>query len=121
MSSPREVLSRLIEIPGVRAAVLVGREGLLIESAGRGDERTREALGALGASALSVADALGAELGSAPTVATLLEYEDALVSVDPLGEFATVVTLAENAASLGRVRHTLRASQAELLRLLDLR
>jgi hypothetical protein len=32
-----------------------------------------------------------------------------------------VVTLAENAASLGRVRHTLRASQAELMRLLDLR
>jgi len=121
MSSPRELLTRLIEIPGVRATVLVGREGLLIESAGRGDERTREALGALGASALSVTEALGAELGAGATVATILEYDDALVSIDPVGEFATVVTLAENAASLGRIRHTLRASQAELLRLLDLR
>jgi hypothetical protein len=121
MSSPRDMLARLIEIPGVRAAVLVGREGLLIEAAGRGDERLREALSALGASALSVTEALGAELGAGPTVGALLEYDDALVSVDPLGEFATVVTLAENAASLGRVRHTLRASQAELMRLLDLR
>lgn len=121
MPSPRELLSRLIEIPGVRAAVLVGREGLLIESVGRADDRTREALGALGASALSVTESLGAELGAGPTVATILEYEDALVSVDPLGEFATVVTLAENAASLGRIRHTLQSQQAELLRLLDLR
>ena len=121
MASPRELLARLIEIPGVRAAVLVGREGLLIESAGRADDRLREALGALGASALSVTEALGAELGAGPTVATVLEYDDALVSVDPLGEFATVVTLAESAASLGRVRHTLRNSQAELLRLLDMR
>lgn len=121
MSSPRDILARLIEIPGVRIAVLVGREGLLIDYAGRGDDRTREALGALGASALSVTEALGAEIGSGATVGTVLEYDDALVSVDPLGEFATVVTLAENAASLGRVRHTLRMSQAELLRLLDMR
>lgn len=121
MSSPRELLGRLIEIPGVRITVLVGREGLLIESAGRGDDRLREALGALGASALGVTEALGAELSAGPTVGAVLEYDDALVTVDPLGEFATVVTLAENAASLGRVRHTLRSSQAELLRLLDMR
>jgi len=121
MASPRDILARLIEVPGVRATVLVGREGLLIESAGRGDERLCEALGALGASALGATEALGAELGAGPTVGVVLEYDDALVTVDPIGEFATVVTLAENAASLGRVRHTLRASQAELLRLLDLR
>jgi predicted regulator of Ras-like GTPase activity (Roadblock/LC7/MglB family) len=121
MSSPRDILARLIEIPGVRAAVLVGREGLIIEWAGRGDDRAREALGALGASALGVTESLGSELGAGPTVGAVLEYDDALVSVDPLGEFATVVTLAENAASLGRVRHTVRASQSELLRLLDMR
>ncbi|MDE3228893.1 MAG: roadblock/LC7 domain-containing protein [Chloroflexota bacterium] len=121
MPSPRDLLARLIEVPGVRAVVLVGREGLLIDYAGRGDDRAREALGALGASALSVTEALGAELGAGPTVGVVLDYEDALVSIDPLGEFATVVTLAENAASLGRIRHTLQSQRDELLRLLDLR
>lgn len=121
MATPRDILSRLLAIPGVRSTALAGREGLVIESAGRGDERLREALGALGASALGATESLGVELSAGPTVATLLEYEDALVSVDPLGEFAIVVTLLENAASLTRLRHTLRSSQDELLRLLDMR
>jgi predicted regulator of Ras-like GTPase activity (Roadblock/LC7/MglB family) len=121
MASLREALSRLLVIPGVRAAALAGREGLIIETAGRADRRMFEALAALGASALSAADALGQELSAGASVAAILEYDGALVSIDPAGEFAIVITLAENAASLARVRHTLTSGQDELLRLLDLR
>jgi len=121
MASLGETLGRLLAIPGVRSAVLVGREGLLIESAGRGDARFFDALGGLGASAFGTAEALGQELGSGPTVGALLEYEHALVSVDPLGQYAMLVTLADSAASLGRVRATLRASRDDILRALDMR
>ncbi len=121
MASLREALSRLLVIPGVRAAALAGREGLLIETAGRADRRLFEALAALGASIASSADALGQEVNTGANVATILEYDGAIVSIDPAGEFAIVITLAENAASLGRIRHTLASSQDELLRLLDLR
>jgi len=121
MSNLGDTLARLLAVPGVRATVVVGREGLPIEARGRGDQRFFDALGALGASALGTAEALGREVGQGATVGALLEYDDALVSVDPLGAFALVVTLADSAASLGRVRHTLRASQDELLRALDMR
>lgn len=120
MPGLRDSLSRLISIPGVRAAVLVGRDGLPIETAGRGEARFLEALGALGASALGTTEALGAELGQGDTVAALLEYESALVSVDPLGDYAAIVTLAESAASLGALRRAVRASRDELLSQLDL-
>lgn len=119
MPSPRDTLGRLLAIPGVRASVLVGRDGLPIETAGRGDERFLELLGALGASALGTTEALGHELGQGETVGTLLEYENALVSVEPLGDFAAVVTLAENAASLGGIRQLVRGNRDELLRTLD--
>jgi predicted regulator of Ras-like GTPase activity (Roadblock/LC7/MglB family) len=121
MPSLRETLDRLLAIPGVRAAVLVGRDGLPLEAAGRGDARFLDMLGAFGASALGTAEALGHELGGGATIGTLLEYEDALVSVSTLGEFAAVVTLAENAASLGTIRQVVRASRDELLRVLDSR
>jgi predicted regulator of Ras-like GTPase activity (Roadblock/LC7/MglB family) len=121
MASLREALSRLLVIPGVRAVALAGREGLLIETAGRADRRMYEALAALGASVISSADTLGQEVNAGANMATILEYEGALVSIDPAGEFAIVITLAENAASLARIRHTLASSQDELLRLLDLR
>jgi len=123
MATVREILSRVLAAPGVRATVLAGREGLPIEAAGRGDARLFDALAALGASALATAEALGAEMGPGPGAATgaVLEYDRALVSVDPLGAYAAVVTLAEGAASLGRVRQTLAASRDELLRALDAR
>lgn len=120
MPSLRESLSRLLSIPGVSAAVLVGRDGLPIETAGRGEPRFLEALGALGASVLATTEALGTELGQGATVATLMEYEGALVSVDPLGDYAAVVTLAESAASLGALRRGVRTSRDEVLRQLDL-
>ena len=121
MASLREALTRLLVIPGGRAAALAGREGLLIETAGRADHLLFEALAALGASVLSAADALGQEVNAGACAATILEYDGAIVSIDPAGEFAIIITLAENAASLARVRHTLASSQDELLRLLDLR
>ena len=121
MPSIRDALSRLLAIPGVRSAVLVGREGLPIEVAGRGDERFLETLGALGASALGTTEAVGQELAQGQVVAAIMEYESALVSVDPVGEFAAVVTLAESAASLGSIRQMVRGSRDELLRLLDMR
>lgn len=121
MPGLRDILARLLAIPGVRAAVLVGREGLPIEMAGRGDQRFLESLGAHGASALGVTEALGHELGGGRPIAALLEYEDALVSVDPLGDYAAVVTLAESAASLASVRQVIYAGRDEILRQLDMR
>jgi uncharacterized protein len=119
MATLRDYLARFLAVPGVRAVVLTGRDGLSIDAAGRGDQRVFEALGALGASALGTAESLGHELGTGATIGALLEYDAGLVSVDPLGDYAALVTLCENAASLGRVRHTLHAQRADLLRALD--
>ena len=111
MANIRDVLGRFLTIPGVRSAALVGRDGLPIETVGRGEVRFLEALGAMGASALGTAEAVGADLGHGPTVAAMLEYEDAFVSVDPLGAYAAIVTLAESAASLGAIRRAVRGSR----------
>lgn len=119
MASLRDQLARFLVVPGVRAVVLVGRDGLPVDAVGRGDQPLFDALGALGASALGTAEALGQELGGGATVGVMLEYETALVSVDTLGEFAALVTLCENAASLTGIRQTLHTTRPELLRALD--
>ena len=119
MASVRDSLMRLLSVPGVRVAVLVGREGLPIEAAGRADPHLVEALGALGASALGTTEALGHDVAGGATVAALLEYETCLVSVHPVGGYAALVTLAENATSLTGIRRTLSTIQGELLQVLD--
>jgi hypothetical protein len=99
--------------------VLAGREGLTIDAMGQGEARLFEALGALGASALGTSESLGQELGAGAAVGVILEYEGGLVSVDPVGPYAALVTLAESAASLGRLRHALATARGDLLRALD--
>ncbi|HEY7779110.1 MAG TPA: roadblock/LC7 domain-containing protein [Ktedonobacterales bacterium] len=119
MSTLRDHLGRLLTVPGVRAAVVVGREGLPVDAAGRGDQRFFDALGALGASALGTTEALGHDLDTGATVGTLLEFDGGFVSIDPLGEFAAVVTLADGPASLTGIRQLVRGARADLLRALD--
>lgn len=119
MSELKETLSKFLTIPGVRLAALVGRDGLMIEGVGHDGLEKLEALGAMGSSGLGTAEALGQELGRGSVVGTLMEYEHGLVSVDPLGDFAFIVTLFDAPQSWGHVRHTVKNTRSVLLEALD--
>lgn len=116
----KQTLSRFLSIPGVRLAVLVGRDGLMIEGLTRDGKEDMEAVGAIMTTGLNTAEALGQEIARGGVVGALMEYEHGLVSVDPLGDFALVVTLFDNAASIGRVRHMVKVSRNEILEALDI-
>jgi predicted regulator of Ras-like GTPase activity (Roadblock/LC7/MglB family) len=116
----KQMLSRFLTIPGVRLAVLVGRDGLLIEGLSRDSKEDMETVGAYMTTSLNTAEALGQEISRGSVVGALMEYEHGLVSVDPLGDFALVVTLFDNASSIGRVRHMVKACRNEILQALDL-
>src|SRR5258708_10732979 len=116
----KQTLSRFLTIPGVRLAVLVGRDGLLIEGLTRDGKEDMEAVGAYMTTGLNTAEALGQEISRGNVVGALMEYEHGLVSIDPLGDFALVVTLFDNASSIARARHIVHGSPNEILEALDL-
>ena len=116
----KQTLNRFMAIPGVRLAVLVGRDGLLIEGMARDGKEDSEAVGAIMTTAINTAEALGQEISRGSVVGVVVEFEHGLVSVDPLGDFALVVTIFDNAASLGRVRHQVKTSRNEILEALDI-
>ena len=116
----KQMLSRFLTIPGVRLAVLVGRDGLLIEGLSRDGKEDMETVGAYMTTGLNTAEALGQEISRGGVVGVLTEYEQGLVSVEPLGDFALVVTLFDNASSISRVRHMVKASRNEILQALDI-
>ena|SRR5579863_3447290 len=116
----KQTLNRFLAIPGVRLAVLVGRDGLMIEGMTRDGKEDMEAVGAIMTTGLSTAEALGQEIGRGSVIGALMEYEHGLVSVDPLGEFALMVTLSDTASSIGRVRHMVKTSRNEILEALDI-
>ena len=116
----KQTLSRFLSIPGVRLAVLVGRDGLLIEGLTRDGKEDMEAVGAIMTTGMGAAEALCQEISRGSVVGALMEYEHGLVSVDPLGDFALMVTISDNASSIGRVRHLVKASRNEILEALDI-
>jgi uncharacterized protein len=116
----KQTLSRFLAIPGVKQAILVGRDGLLIEGLTRDGKDDMEAVGAIMSTGLSTADALGQEISRGSVVGVLMEFENGLVSVDPLGDFALVVTLSDNASNIARIRHVVKASRNEILEALDM-
>ena len=116
----KQTLSRFLAIPGVRLAILVGRDGLMIEGLARDGKEDLEAISAYMTTGLNTAEALGQEISRGNIVGALMEYEHGLVSIDPLGDFALVVTLFDNASSIGRVRHMVKASRNEILEALDI-
>ena len=116
----KQSLSRFLTIPGVRQAILVGRDGLMIEGLTRDSKEDMEAVGAIMTTGLSTAEALGQEISRGNLVGVLVEFENGLVSVDPLGDFALMVTLSDNAANIGRVRHMVKTIRTEVLEALDI-
>ncbi len=120
MTDLKQTLNRFLSIPGVRQAILVGRDGLMIEGLTRDGKEDMEAVGAMMTTGLSTAEALGQEIARGGVVGVLMEYEHGLVSVDPLGDFALVVTLSENASTIARVRPLVKASRGEILEALDI-
>jgi predicted regulator of Ras-like GTPase activity (Roadblock/LC7/MglB family) len=117
----KQTLSRFLTIPGVRLAVLVGRDGLMIEGLAREGKDDMEVIGALMTSGLNSAEALGQEIARGNVVGVLNEYERGLVSVEPMGDFALMVTLFDNASNIGRVRHMAKTARSEILDALDVR
>ena len=116
----KQMLSRFLAIPGVRQAILVGRDGLLIESMTREGKEDTEAVGAVTTTSFSTAEALGKEISRGSLVGVIMEYEHGLVSIEPLGDFALMVTLSDNASNIGRVRHLVKSSRREILEALDI-
>jgi predicted regulator of Ras-like GTPase activity (Roadblock/LC7/MglB family) len=116
----KQTLSRFLAIPGVRQVILVGRDGLLIDGMMREGKEDIETVGAITTTSFSTAEALGKEISRGSLVGVLMEYEHGLVSVDPLGDFALVVTLSDNASNIGRVRHLVKSSRSEILEALDI-
>jgi uncharacterized protein len=117
----KQTLSRFLSIPGVRLAVLVGRDGLMIDGLARDGKEDMEAIGAMMTSGLNSAEAVGQEIARGSVVGVLNEYERGLVSVDPMGDFALMVTLFDNAASIGRVRHMVKTMRTDILEALDIK
>jgi len=110
-----ELIQQVRDIGGIDLAAVVGNDGLLL-AASAAEGIDSEAVGAVCASGLLVAEALGRELERGGITQTTLEYEDGLVLLTPLDPDVALLVLARADANLGRLRLLTRRARGELLR-----
>ncbi len=110
----KTTLGTLAALPGVSLAVLVDREGFLIESAG---EMLLEAevAGALAASLAESSGGIGRELGQGGLQSLILEYDSGVVLLNGVGPGALLALVLRDPAVLGKVRYYVKKALTELL------
>ncbi|MBV8086568.1 MAG: roadblock/LC7 domain-containing protein [Chloroflexi bacterium] len=103
MAELNNVLERFLAIDGVSMATVVGTDGLVIESAGQPGFDV-EAVSAVATSALGAAQSLAEEVTKGRLVQAMVEFENGVVVMEPVGELGVLLVLTESTASIGRVR-----------------
>jgi predicted regulator of Ras-like GTPase activity (Roadblock/LC7/MglB family) len=105
-------LAQLANVPGILWALVVDREGFVIETAG---EVTSDAdvAGALTSCLREATDGIGRELGQGALQGMILEYEKTMLLIHPLEHLVLVVSVGDSSA-LGKARYYVKKALPEL-------
>jgi predicted regulator of Ras-like GTPase activity (Roadblock/LC7/MglB family) len=99
-----EIMSDLLEISGIDAVVVVGRDGFVIESAGSSARVNIDELGGALAHAINSMEEMGTELNISSFQDMFIEYGRAVLLCKPVGD-AVAAVITPDASKLGIIRH----------------
>lgn len=110
----KQILSEFLKLDGVSAAVVVGRDGFVIESAVSG-KIDIEALGAMASTGMGTSEAMGMELGKGQLNQMLVELQEGPILLSPLSPDELIAIVADNGANIGRIRYELKKNRERII------
>lgn len=110
----KQILGEFLKIEGVNAAVVVGRDGFVIESAASGKVDI-DALGAMASTGMGTAEAMGKELQKGELLQMLVELEKGPIILSPLSGDELIAIVADTTANTGRIRYDLKKNKERLI------
>lgn len=117
MPTIRDLVANLSARPGVDAAVLLGRDGLLIDGAGA-DGAGLEAAAAYVPSLIAAAEELSSAVGSGRLVSKVLEFERGFAVISALSAEALLLVLVSSASDLGAIVGDIRRHRSHIAAIL---
>ena len=112
----KDVLKEFLNIDGVRAVAVVGRDGFVIENVST-DKLDTDALGAVVASAIGASEMIGKDFNLGKLDQYLLEFSNGKAIVATAGEYILVL-ITEASAVIGSVRYAVKKGIDGLVELL---
>jgi predicted regulator of Ras-like GTPase activity (Roadblock/LC7/MglB family) len=108
MSQLKDVLMDLSKVEGVLAALVVGRDGFVVEGMTSEEGVDLEAVGAIVAGNIAASESMGREMSRGTLRSTLVEFDDGPIAIGPAGPDAVLVVVGNRQANLGRIRLEMR-------------
>lgn len=113
MASIRDLVSALRQREGVEAAIVLGRDGLLIDSQvvpGLNPEDFAARIPPI----ITPSDELGAAVGRGALVTAILEHQQGIVIMSVLSAEAILVVLVQPTANIGQLLYELRRNREHI-------
>ncbi len=98
-----QILQEMLEVPGIKAILIVGKDGFGIEAAGSFGKTDLDNVGASGATVILGTDKMAEELKIQAFNSLTFEAADAMIICVPIGD-ALLVLLAPDNKTLGMIR-----------------
>jgi predicted regulator of Ras-like GTPase activity (Roadblock/LC7/MglB family) len=103
----RQLLGRIHALNGVSLAAVVASDGLLIEGVADAGVEV-DPICAVASNGLVMAEAVGREINKGGAIQAILEFDNGVVVLEPLGDDAMVLVVSDRRENLGRIRFLLR-------------
>jgi uncharacterized protein len=111
MSNDKTILRDLNKVEGIHEALIVGRDGFVIQHEGDMDA---DSAGAVMSTVIGSVEAMGRDLSVGGVFEIMAEYKNGVVIVAPIGRDALLGIAANEGANLGMIRHSVKKSMREL-------
>jgi len=115
MATLRDLLDDLVRIEGINTAVLVGRDGFVIDGVQSGGRLDVEDIGAVISTGIGASEIMGSELTVGTLHQTMVEFEKGIVLVNLVGENAILAVVADLKTPLGNVRYQVKKRLSDIM------
>lgn len=113
MADVKSILKTLNATTGISQALVVGRDGFVIESVG---DMSAEEVGAVISTAIGAVEAMGRDCNQGGLFEVMAEFKDGTMIAAPVGRDAVLGIVAGIEANLGAIRHAVKKNLRELER-----
>jgi predicted regulator of Ras-like GTPase activity (Roadblock/LC7/MglB family) len=111
----KQQLTELVKVEGIVMAVVVSRDGFVIDGVSNGNSLELEAVGAVVSAGMSSGLVMGKELQLGAIQQTMAEYERGFIVAMLLGEAGSLAVVADLKANLGHVRYHIKKHAAAMV------
>ncbi len=109
----RRILGEITRVEGVRAAIIVSRDGLVLDAVIPRRDINAEDIAVAIMQIFNAADKLGKDFGLGSSDITSVEYTNGIIMIGSMGENVLAV-VAERGAMLGMIRNEIKKQRERL-------